>query len=74
MSYEDIIILTPQQLHDQMVHYLITRDWWQDKHGLWHDKTFKCSYTCHIDVAVAVQIMRDKYNSLPWYKKLWSKL
>lgn len=74
MSYEDIIIIEPHRLQEQMIHYLITRDWFQDKHGLWHDKTFRCSFACHVDVAVAVQVLRDRYNRMPWYKRLWARL
>ena len=74
MTYEDFVIMHPHQLHEQMVHYLISRDWWQDKHGIWHDKTGRCAYPCHIDVAVAVQTLRDQYNKMPWYKRLWSRL
>lgn len=74
MTYEDIIILTDEQYLSQLKYYLTTKDWWEDKEGRWHDKTKVCRYVCHINVAHAVQLTRDRYNAMPWYKKLWGKL
>ncbi len=54
--------------------YLISRNWHKNTMGRWKDKTKRCEYECHQDVALAVQIMRDRLNFSPWYKRLWGKI